>query len=144
MTHHLLFVAGTEAVGEQGEHYDPLFTYRAAASSSAHSQESGSGAADVGPSGVGTSKGSPVKSSSVEWSAGYSTDESGPAAYVESGKNFPMGPLDSDEADEVTSALGMTMISWSSPVCCVSFLNLVYCRCPPPRCISFEGAGGFS
>jgi len=33
--------------------------------------------------------------------------------------------LDSDAADEVTSAFGMTMISWSSPVCCVSFLTLV-------------------
>jgi len=66
-----------------------------------------------------------MKSSSVEWSAGDSAGESEPAAYVESGKNFPMGPLDSDEADEVTSALGMTMISWSSPVCCVSFLTLV-------------------
>ena len=109
----MLFVAGAEAVGEQGEHYDPLFTYRAAASSSAHSQESGSGAADVDPSGVGTSKGSSVESSSVEWSAGDSAGESGPATYVESGKNFPMGPLDSDAADEVTSAFGMTMTSWS-------------------------------
>ena len=129
----MLFVAGAEAVGEQGEHYDPLFTYRAAASSSAHSQESGSGAADVGPSGVGTSKGSSVESSSVEWSAGDSAGESGPAIYVESGKNFPMGPLDSDAADEVTSAFGMTTISWSSPVCCVSFLTLVLLQVFVPK-----------
>ena len=58
ITHPLFLVAGAEATGEQGEHYDPLFTYGAAAGSPAHSEESGSGAADVGPSGVGTSKGS--------------------------------------------------------------------------------------
>jgi len=52
-----------------------------------------------------------MKSSSVEWSAGDSAGESGPAAYVESGKDFPMGPLDSDEAVEVTSAFGMTLTS---------------------------------
>jgi len=50
--------------------------------------------------------------SPIEWSSGYSASESGPTKYVESGKNFPMGPLDSDEADEVTSAFGMTVTSW--------------------------------
>jgi len=103
--------AGGEEVGETGEHYDPLFTYRAAASPSAHSEESKSGAADVGPSGIGTSKGSPIKSSSVEWPSGDSAGESEPAAYRESGKDFPMGPLDSDEAVEATSALGMILTS---------------------------------
>ena len=58
----------TEAVGEQGEHYDPLFTYKEGdeAGYFAVSEESGDDAADVGPSGVGTSKGSPAASSWVD------------------------------------------------------------------------------
>ena len=58
-----------EAAGEQGEHYDPLFTYREGdeAGYFAVSEESGGDAADVGPSGAGTSKGSPVASSSFGW-----------------------------------------------------------------------------
>ena len=53
-----------EATEEQGEHYDPLFTYREGdeAGYFAVSKESGDDAADVGPSGAGTSKGSPVAS----------------------------------------------------------------------------------
>jgi len=54
-----------------------------------------------------------VTSSSVGWSGGCSASESGPAIRVDSAKNFPMGPLGSDEADEVTSAFGMTTTSWS-------------------------------
>ena len=56
-----------EAAGEQGEHYDPLFTYREGDEDGyfAVSEESGGDAADVGPSGAGTSKGSPVTSSSL-------------------------------------------------------------------------------
>ena len=131
MTHHLLFVAGAEAVGGQGEHYDPLFTYGSAAGSFARSEESGGDAADIGPSGAGTSKGSPMASSSAGWSAEESA--SGPAIRVESGKNFPMGPLDSDEAVEVTSAFGMILTSWSSPVCCVSFLTLVLLQVFVPK-----------
>ena len=55
-----------EAVGGQGEHYDPLFTYKEGdeAGYFAVSEGSGGNAADVGPSGVGTFKGSPVASSS--------------------------------------------------------------------------------
>ena len=112
----MLLVAGAEAVGEQGEHYDPLFTYGTAAGSSAHSEESGSGAADVGPSGVGTSKGSPEASSSIGWSTGDSA--SGPAIRVDSAKNFPMERLETDAVDEMfeaTSALGMTATSWLFP-----------------------------
>ena len=72
--HCLLYDSGTEAVrdpraeatGERGEHYDLLFTYREGdeASYFAVLEESGSDAADVGPSGAGTSKGSPLPSSS--------------------------------------------------------------------------------
>ena len=56
-----------EVVGEQGEHYDPLFTYKEGdeASYFVVSEESGGDAADVGPSGVGTSKESPMASSSI-------------------------------------------------------------------------------
>ena len=115
----MLLVAGVEEAGEQGERYDPLFTYGAAAGSFAHSEESGGDAADVGPSGAGASKGSPVASSSAGWSTGDSA--SGPAIRVDSAKNFPMGPLGTDEADEVTSAFGMTMTSWSPLICSISF-----------------------
>jgi len=72
-----------------------------------------------------------MASSSIGWSAEESA--SGPAIRVESGKNFPMGPLDSDAADEVTSAFGKTKISWSSPVCCVSFLTLVLLQVFVPK-----------
>ena len=125
MTHHLLLIVGAEAVGEQGEHYDPLFTYETAASSSAHSEESGGGAANVDLSGAGTSKANPVASSSIDWSAGDSAGESGPAIRVESGKNFPMGPLETDMADEVTSAFGMTYDLLASSVYHISLLTLI-------------------
>jgi len=108
-------IVGAEAAGEQGEHYDPLFTYGAAAGSPAHSEESGSGAADVGPSGVGTSKGSPEASSSIGWSTGYSASESEPAIRVDSAKNFPMEPLETGAADEMfeaTSSFGIVVTSW--------------------------------
>ena len=115
ITHPLLLVAGAETAGEQGEHYDPLFTYGAAAGSPAHSEESGSGAADVGPSGVGTSKGSPETSSSIGWSTGYSASESEPAIRVDSAKNFSMEPLETGAADEMfeaTSSFGIVVPSW--------------------------------
>ena len=114
ITHPLFLVAGAEAAGEQGGHYDPLFTYGAAAGSPAHSGESGSGAADVGPSGVGTSKGSPEASSSIGWSTGYSASESEPAIRVDSAKNFPMEPLETDvagETFEATSSYGIVVTS---------------------------------
>jgi len=60
--------------------------------------------ADIGPSGAGTSKGSPMASSSTGWSAEESASR--PAIRVDSGKNFAMEPLETDEADEVTSAFG--------------------------------------
>ena len=72
MTYYLLSDAGAEAAREQGEHYDPLFTYGTEAGSFAHPEESGGDAADIGPSGAGTSKRSPLASSSIEWSTGDS------------------------------------------------------------------------
>jgi len=73
-----------EATGEQGEHYDPLFTYSEGdeAGYFAVSEESGDDAADVGPSGVGTSKGSPLASSSFGWTTEGSASEGGPAIRV--------------------------------------------------------------
>jgi len=51
----------TEAVGEQGDYYDPLFTYKEGneASYFVVLEDSEGDEADIGPSGVGTSKGSP-------------------------------------------------------------------------------------
>ena len=111
----MLLIAGAEAAGGQGEHYDPLFTYGAATDSPAYSEESGSGAADVGPSGVGTSRGSPEASSSIGWSTGYSASGSEPAIRVDSAKNFPMELLETDVAGEtleVTSSYGIVVTSW--------------------------------
>jgi len=115
MTYYLLSDAGAEAAGERGEHYEPLFTYGTEAGSFAHPEESGGDAADIGPSGVGTSKGSPMASSSIGWSTGYSASESGPAVRADSAKNFPMEPLETDAADEMfeaTSSFGIVPTSW--------------------------------
>ena len=89
-----------EAAGEQGEHYDPLFTYREGGEAGyfAVSEESGGDAADVGPSGTGTSKGSPVASSSFGWTTEGSASEGGPAIRVDSAKDFPMEPAGTDAA----------------------------------------------
>ena len=69
-----------EAAGEQGEHYDPLFTYREGneAGYFTVSEESGGDAVDVGPSSAGTSKGSPLASSSFGWTTEGSASEGGP------------------------------------------------------------------
>jgi len=115
ITYYLLLDVGAEAAGEQGEHYDPLFTYGTEAGSFAHPEESGGDAADIGPSGAGTSKGSPVASSSIGWSTGYSASESGPAIRADSAKNFPMERLEPDVADEMfeaTSSFGIVPTSW--------------------------------
>ena len=109
----MLFVAGAEKHGEQGDQYDPLFAYGAAAGSFTRSEESGGDAADIGPSGAGTSKGSPMASSSIGWSTEDSASR--PAIRADSGKNFAMEPIETDAADEMfeaTSALGMTTTSW--------------------------------
>ena len=83
-------IVGAEAAGEQGEHYDPLFPYGTEAGSFAHPEESGGDAADIGPSGAGTSKGSPVASSFVGWSTGDSA--SGPVIRADSAKIFRWSP----------------------------------------------------
>ena len=62
----LILDTRTEAAGEQGDYYDPLFTYKEGdeASYFVISGDSEGDAADVGPSGVGASKESPMASSS--------------------------------------------------------------------------------
>ena len=57
---------GTEVVGEQGDYYDPLFTYKEGdeASYFVISDESEVGTADVGPSSAGEGKKYPMASSS--------------------------------------------------------------------------------
>ena len=91
-----------EAAGEQGEHYDPLFTYREGdeAGYFAVSEEFGGDAADVGPSGAGTSKGSPMASSSFGWTTEGSASEGGPTVRVDSAKDFPMEPEGTDAVVE--------------------------------------------
>ena len=114
MTYYQFFlIIGAEAAGEQGEHYDPLFTYGTEAGSFVHPEESGGDAADIGPSGAGTSKGSPVASSSVGWSTGDSA--SGPVIRADSAKNFSMEPMETDAAAEMfeaTSSYGTVLTSW--------------------------------
>ena len=105
----ILLIVGAEVAGEQGEHYDPLFTYGAEAGSCARPEESRGDVADIGPSGAGTSKGSPEASSSIGWSTGYLANESEPAIRADSAKNFPMEPLETDAA---TSSFGIVLTSW--------------------------------
>ena len=115
ITYYLPLDTGATATGEQGEHYDPLFTYETEAGSFALPEESGGDVADIGPSGARTSKGSPVASSSIGWSTGDSASESGPAIRVDSAKNFLMEPMETDAADETfeaTSSFGIVPTSW--------------------------------
>ena len=95
-----------ETVGEQGEHYDPLFTYKEGdeAGYFAVSEGSGDGAAGVGPSGAGTSKGSSETSSSLGWTTEGSASEGGPAIRVDSAKDFPMEPTETDTATKMIEA----------------------------------------
>ena len=74
-----------DTVGEQGEHYDPLFTYKEGdeAFYFAVSEGSGGDAADVGPSGAGTLKGSSEASSSFGWTTEGLASEGGLAIRVD-------------------------------------------------------------
>ena len=67
----LILDTGTEAAGEQGDYYDPLFTYKEGDEVSYFviSDEFEGGATDVGPSGAGGDKESPMASSSRGWVA---------------------------------------------------------------------------
>ena len=61
----LIWDAGTEVVGEQGDYYDLLFTYREGDEASYFVSDEPEGrAADVGPSGAGEGKESPMVPSS--------------------------------------------------------------------------------
>jgi len=95
-----------ETVGEQGEHYDPLFTYKEGdeAGYFAVLEESGGDAVDVSPSGAGTSKGSSETSSSFGWTTKGSASEGGPAIRVDSAKDFPMEPTETDTATKMIEA----------------------------------------
>ena len=114
IAHCLLCDSGTEAVrspraeaaGEQEEHYDLLFTYREGDEVGyfAVSEESGGEAADVGPSGAGTSKGSPVAFSSFGWTTEGSASECWSAIHVDSAKDFSMEPVGTDAAVKTIEA----------------------------------------
>ena len=95
-----------ETVGEQGDHYDPLFTYKEGdeAGNFTVSEGSGGDAADVGPSGAGTSKGSLEASSSFGWTTEGSASEDGSAIRVDSAKDFPMEPVETDVAAKTSEA----------------------------------------
>ena len=95
-----------EAVKEHGEHYDPLFTYKEGdeAGYFAISNESGGNAADVGPSGAGTSKGSSEASSSFGWTTEGSASEGEPVVRVDSAKDFLMEPVENDMAAKTIEA----------------------------------------
>ena len=72
--------SGTEVAGEQGDYYDPLFTYWEGdeASYFVISEDFEGGAADVGPSGVGASKDIPMALSSRGWVTEPSASEGEP------------------------------------------------------------------
>ena len=91
-----------EASREQGDSYDPLFTYKEGdeASYFVFSEDSKGDAADISPSGARTSKGSPMASSSIGWTTEASASESEPAVPPESVKNFPIEPEGIDAAVE--------------------------------------------
>ena len=91
-----------------------MFTYKEGdeAGYFAVSEESGGDAVDVGPSGAGTSKGSPVASTSFGWTTEGSASEGGPAVRVDSAKDFPMEPVGTDAAVktiEATSSFGTVL-----------------------------------
>ena len=94
------------AVEEHGEHYDPLFIYKEDDETGcfAVSEESEGEAADVGPSGAGTSKGSPEASSSFGWTTVDSATESGPTIRIDSAKDFPMELVETDVAAKTFGA----------------------------------------
>jgi len=54
----------------------------------------------VGPSGAGTSKGSPIASNSLGWTTEGSASEGGLTVHVDSAKDFPMEPEGTDVAVE--------------------------------------------
>jgi len=74
----------TEAAGEQGGYYDPLFTYKEGdeASYFVISEDSEGGVADVSPSGAGISKESPMASSSIGWTTEAWASEGEPDILV--------------------------------------------------------------
>ena len=75
-------------------------------------EEPGDNAADVGPLGAGTSKGSPETSSSFGWTTEGSASEGGPAIRVDSAKDFPMEHVETDaaaETIEATSSFGTVL-----------------------------------
>jgi len=116
---------GIEIVGEQGDYYDPLFTYKEGdeASYSVISEDSGGDVADVGPSGAGTSKESLTASSSIGWTTEASASEgeldvppaTAKVSSIEPGEisDAVEGVLRDTvaEAVEVVSPLGNTLIS---------------------------------
>ena len=92
----------TEAAREQGDSYDPLFTYKEGdeASYFVVSEDSRGDTADIGPSGVGISKGSPMASRSLGWTTEASASEGELAVPPASAKNIPMEPEGIDAAVE--------------------------------------------
>jgi len=113
-----------EAAGEHGDYYDPLFTYKEGdeASYFVVLADSGGDAADVGPSDIRASKGSPMASNSIEWATKASASGGEPYVPPASAKKISMEPVGIDvaveevrretvaEAVEAVSPLGNTLI----------------------------------
>jgi len=113
---------GTEDAGEQGNYYDPLFTYKEGDEASYFiiSEDSGGDTADVGPSGAGTSKESPMASSSIGCTTEASMSEGEPDVPPATAKVSSMEPdgisatvegVLRETAAEAVSPLGNTLIS---------------------------------
>ena len=117
---------GTEAAREQGDYYDPLFTYKEGdeASYFVVSEDSRGDAVDVDPSGAGASKESPMASSSIGWTTEVSASEGEPDVPPATAKVFSMEPGGISaaveevrretvaDAVEAVSPLGNTLISY--------------------------------
>ena len=121
----LSYDSGTEPTGEQGDYYDPLFTYKEGdeASYFVISEDSEGDVAGVGPSGVGASKESPTALSSRGWFTEPSASVGEPDVPPTTAKVSSMG-LDGisatvegilgetvAEAVEAVSPLGNTLVS---------------------------------
>ena len=116
---------GVETAGEQGDYYDPLFIYKEGDEAIYFivSVDSGGDAADVGPSGAGTSKESPLASSYIGWTTEASSSKGEPYVPPVSAKVFSMEPSGINvaveevqketvtEAVEAVSPLDNTLIS---------------------------------
>jgi len=145
---------GTEAAEEQGNDYDPLFTYKKGdkASYFVILEDSGGDMVDVGPSGDWTSKESLMALSSIGWTTEASVSKGEPDVPSATAKVSSMEPDGISaavegvlretvaKAGEAVSPLGNTLISckqFSPDIHYVLFQQSFY-RCSTFGCIDFK------